>query len=119
MQGRLVASCLSPGGAPSLAFPSLAAPDRDAVDGATLFFSVNSAVRSQAELDRRKKAKQEKHEKLVSGVADRLRHRLPVTEAEREAWPVASTEERFVDEEEVEEAPEDFLWFLFRLWTSL
>ena len=36
---------------------------------------------------------------------------------------MASTEERFVDEEEEEEeeeeAPEDFLWFLFRLWTSL
>ena len=41
----------------------------------------------------------------------------------RRGRPVASTEERFVDEEEEEEeeeeAPEDFLWFLFRLWTSL
>ena len=55
VQGRLVASCLSPGGAPSLAFPSRAAPDRDAVDGATLHFLVNAVVRLQAELDRRKK----------------------------------------------------------------
>ena len=94
VQGRLVASCLSPGGAPSLAFPSLAAPDRDAVDGATLHFLVNAAVRLQAELDRRKKkeeeeeeekAKQEEHEKLTLGVPDRLRHHLPVTEAGREA----------------------------------
>ena len=93
MQGRLVASCLSPGGAPSLAFPSLAAPDTDAVDGATLHFLVNAVVRLQAELDRRKKkeeeeeekAKQEEHEKLMLGVPDRLRHHLPVTEAEREA----------------------------------
>ena len=91
VQERLVASCLSPGGAPSLAFPSRAAPDRDAVDGATLHFLVNAVVRLQAELDRRKKkeeeekAKQEEHEKLMLGVPDRLRHHLPVTEAEREA----------------------------------
>ena len=44
---RLVASCLGPGGAPSLAFPSLAAPDSDAVDGATLHFLVDAAVRLQ------------------------------------------------------------------------
>ena len=71
VQGRLVASCLSP--VPSLAFPSRAAPDRDAVDGATLHFLVNAVVRLQAELDRRKKeeelekAKQEEHEKLMLG----------------------------------------------------
>ena len=59
-QGRLVASCLDPGGAPPLALPLLAALGSDAVDAASLSFFVKAAVLAQAELDKRKKREEER-----------------------------------------------------------
>ena len=57
-----MASCLGPGGAPSLALPSLAAPAGDTVDAATLFFVGKAAVLAQAELDKRKTKEAEEKE---------------------------------------------------------
>ena len=51
-------------GAPLLAPPPLADAEGDAVDGATVFFLVPTAVRAQAELDRRKR-EEEKEEKAA------------------------------------------------------
>ena len=54
-RGGVWASCLGPGGAPSVALPPLAAPASDAVDAASLSFLVKAAVLAQAELDKSKK----------------------------------------------------------------
>ena len=53
----------------------------DILDAAAVQFLLAKTL-----LQRQREEKQQEHEKLMWGVADRLRHGLPVTEAERQAW---------------------------------